>query len=473
MQQDALGLTAKKEVDIASWYEQVVLKSEIADFGEVKGTIVIRPKGYYIWEQLQKEFNQFLEQIDVENCSFPLLIPERFFKLEATHATGFAPELAWVESSARTEKEEKAIIRPTSETIIVDSFRKWLRTYKQLPIKVNQWCNILRWETKQTKLFLRGREFHWQEGHCIYRDEKSCMDDVTKVIEEYQDVAKRVFALPTFIGRKSITERFAGAQDTWAIESIMPDTKSLQMGTSHYLGQGFMKVFGVSYKEDNEQDALPHYNSWGISTRMIGAMIMTHSDNKGLVLPPKCVKRKIVIIPVIKKEQPVGFESYVNQVHTRTQVYGSWIDSRLDYSLGWKLNEWELKGVPLMIIIGGQEMQQGKVTIKFRDQEKVTVPLSELENLDSLFTQMHTRLYDKAHAFMQSRMKHAQTLDEFEKLIKEGYMVSAPFFDDAASEKKIDATYGVGTRFLFDCEETACLFSGKMTKTRAYFSRSY
>ncbi|HLP80146.1 MAG TPA: proline--tRNA ligase [Acidobacteriota bacterium] len=476
-EEKSIGITVTKAADTASWYEQVCIKSELVDFGEIKGTMVIRPKGFYIWEQIQKSLNEKIAAIGVDNASFPMLIPERFFKLEAEHAEGFAPELAWVQAGNMEPGEDKAIIRPTSETIIADQFRKWLRNYKQLPIKVNQWCNIIRWETKQTKLFLRSREFQWQEGHCIYETKEQCVQDVLKVLQFYVDVCKDVLALPLLTGPKTDAEKFAGAETTYAIEAIMPDGKGLQAGTSHYLGQGFMKAFNVKFKGSDEQEHYPHYNSWGISTRLLGATIMTHSDDKGLILPPNAVKTKVVIIPIRRKEMPAGFDAYIAKVSSELSSFGAKVDDRTDYSMGFKLNEYELQGAPLLILIGGKEMEQGIVTLKYRDlADKTQVSSNNIyDTVKAGFAAMHTRLYEKAKAFMESRIVTANTLTEVDAATADGKIAKAFFCAEKDTEKILAETHDFSTRCI-DMHNTAegtCIVTGKKTKNLVYFGRSY
>ncbi len=472
------GITKKKHEDIVEWYEQVCLKSELADFGEVKGTIVIRPKGYYIWQQIQEYINtQIQTNFHVDNCSFPMLIPNRFFVKEAEHAQGFAPELAWLEYPNREKDAEKIIIRPTSETIIVDSFKKWLRNYRQLPIKVNQWCNILRWEVKQTKLFLRSREFLWQEGHCIYQTNDDCQKDVVGILDMYTSLCKDVLAIPVISGEKTPAERFPGAVKTYTIEGLMPDGKALQMGTSHNLGQGFMKGFGVEYMDDTEQKQYPFYNSWGVSTRLLGGVIMTHSDDKGLVLPPKLVKNKVVIIPIRKKNQTVDIDSYVQTVTKALSSFHPIIDDSQNHSVGFKMSEWELKGTPAIIVIGGFDVEKSVVTLKMRDEnEKKEIPLSDLQkSIDQELQLMHTRLYENAHSFLQSRIREAQSVTECTKLIEEGYIVKVPFCADESVEKEVEQKYGISTRCIAQILdlEVECIFSQKKTNTLVYFAKSY
>ncbi|MFT4312744.1 MAG: proline--tRNA ligase [Candidatus Woesearchaeota archaeon] len=468
MAKSDLGITVSKQEDIAQWYEQICLKSQIADFGDVRGTIVIRARGYYMWEQIQAFVNeQIVRALNVDNCYFPLFIPERFFVKEAEHAKGFAPELAWVTTS-QGEGGEKAIIRPTSETIIVDNMRKWLRNYRQLPIKVNQWANVVRWEVKQTKLFLRGREFLWQEGHCIYQTQEECEADVKQVLSLYEKLCSDVLALPVFAGEKSPMERFPGAKKTFGIESIMPDGKSLQMGTSHYLGQGFMEAFDVKFMGSDGQEHYPHYNSWGVSTRLLGAVIMMHSDDRGLVLPPKLAKQKVVVIPV--KEDDV---EYANTVAASC---GAMLDDREGYSLGFKLSDTELQGIPLTIIIGARERETKMATVKARDTgEKVQVPVADVPSfVHEQLEQMHTRLFEKAKEWMDSCIVDVQTQDEFEVQLQAGKTVRAYFSGDETAEEQLKERLGITSRLLQEAKTPGvCILTGKKTQTIATFGKSY
>jgi prolyl-tRNA synthetase len=473
MAQD-IGIRTKKNEDTAQWYEQVVLQSGIAEFGPVKGTIIIRPKGFYIWQKIQERFNKFMNQFGVDQCYFPLFIPKSYFEREAKHAQGFAPELAWVASEQSTDGDEKAIIRPTSETVIVDAFSRWLRSYKQLPLKVNQWCNIVRWEVKQTKLFLRGREFLWQEGHCLYETQEQAQTEVITVLREYEQLCKDTLALPMIVGEKSIAERFAGGLRTYAIQGIMPDGKGLQCGTTHLLSQGFMEQFDVTYSGRDEKKQHPHYTSWGISTRLIGAAIMVHSDDKGLVLPPKISKQQVIIIPITKKEISEEFKQYVAKV---AQLTNATIDERKEYSFGFKMNECELQGIPLLILIGEKEMQEQKVTLKFRDMDtKIQVAIDQVSQaVQSGLEQMHNRLYDKAKEQMNKQIVRVHTIEEFAQKITENCIVVAPFFDDPTVEDSIYEHYAVKTQCidLQPIPETQCIFSKKPTTKLAYFGKNY
>src|SRR3989344_1807168 len=327
-----LGISIKKNDDPAEWYGQVCLKAELAEYAPVKGCMIIRPRGYFIWETVQQEFDTRIKKLGVQNASFPLFIPESFFEKEKSHAQGFAPEVAWI---ANKYEGERIAVRPTSETIICDSFKRWIRSYRDLPLRINQWCNIVRWETETTKLFLRTREFLWQEGHCVYATSEECEKEVLLFLNEYEKILKDLLALPVIKGKKTEKEKFAGAKYTFTIESFMPDGKALQCGTSHELGQGFAKAFNISFTDKNENPEIPWQNSWGLSTRLIGAVIMTHSDDKGLVLPPALVKNKVVIIPIIKGEDKKVLKK-AKEIEKTLKELNPILDDRLEYTPGWK-----------------------------------------------------------------------------------------------------------------------------------------
>src|SRR3990167_4633262 len=321
--EETLGITIKKEQDFSEWYNEVVIKSELAEHSVIRGFMVIKPRGYAIWEAIQSYFDKRIKKIGVKNAYFPLLIPEEFFKKEAEHAKGFAPELAWVMDQ---EQKEKYALRPTSETIMYDSYAKWVRSWRDLPLRINQWCNVLRWEVKQTKLFLRTREFLWQEGHCVYETEEECEKETKLYLNEYKKVCEELLAIPVIEGEKTDKERFAGAKRTYTLEALMPDGKALQMGTSHNLGQNFAKAFGIRFLGRDEKEKLPWQNSWGFSTRLIGALVMTHSDNKGLVLPPKVAPVQVVIVPIYDSTNKEKIIKKANEIKLKLKSY----DVKLD-----------------------------------------------------------------------------------------------------------------------------------------------
>lgn len=477
---DVKGITVKKSEDIAAWYEQVCLKSELAQFGVVKGTMVIRPKGYYIWDQIRNYFDkEIVAKIGAENAYFPLFIPESFFHKEAQHAEGFSPEVAWIDKEL-TGEGERIAIRPTSETIMYDSFSSWIRSYKDLPLKINQWCNVVRWETSATKLFLRSREFLWQEGHCVYETREECDKEVKDVILKYQTLAKDVLALPMIVGTKTDKEKFAGANYTTTIEAFMPDGKALQCGTSHNLGEGFSKAFGIKYVGRDEIDHLPWQSSWGLSTRLIGGTVMTHSDDKGLVLPPIICKNKIVIVPLLFKGKEKKVLEEARDLVKVLKNFGVILDDRAEYKPGHKFSEWEMQGIPLRIEIGPKDLEKKQVIVVMRHtNEKIPVKIKDVKKkIPELLEQMHEDLYEKANAFLQENIVHVETLKDFKDAIKKRKIVHTYFCNEAACEEDVkDTCDGATSRCIpFDSKEVkgkVCSVCGKKATVAIYFSKSY
>jgi prolyl-tRNA synthetase len=468
------GMTIKKEDNLPDWYSEILIKAELADYAPIKGFMIIRPNAYFIWERIQEEFNKRLKNMGVRNAYFPMLIPESFFKKEAEHAEGFSPELAFIQNS---EEGERYALRPTSETIIYDSYSKWIRSYRDLPLKINQWCNIIRWEVKQTKPFLRTREFLWQEGHCVFENEKDAEKNMLEIIKEYKEFIEEFLAVPLIIGEKSEAERFAGAKKTFTIESIMPDGKALQCGTSHNLGQGFAKSFGIKFKDKNEEDQYGWNTSWGFSTRLIGALIMVHSDNKGLILPPKVAENKIAIVPIIFDKEKKETLKKAKEIYNKLKKYSPILDDREEYSAGWKFNEHELKGIPIRIEIGPKDIEKKSLTVVRRDNgEKIQIKEKDIEKeISSLLDKIQKNLFDKAKKFLESSKDSASNIQELKKKIKEGKLVKAYFCNDKITEGLIkDATSGANSRFIETVEKKGkCIQSGKETNTLGYFSKSY
>ncbi len=472
------GLTAKKEENTAKWYEEVCLKSELAEFSQVKGTMIIRPRGYFIWEKIQEYFNkEIIEKTNCENAYFPLFIPESFFKKEAEHAKGFQPEVAWIDPKL-SQPGERLAIRPTSETIIYDSYSKWIRSYKDLPLKINQWCNIVRWETEATKLFLRSREFLWQEGHCVYETEKECDKETLRYIELYKKLCEELLALPVLIGKKTEKEKFAGAKYTFTVESFMPDGKALQCGTSHNLGQRFAKAFNIEFVGRDEKKHFPWQNSWGISTRLIGAVIMMHSDNKGLVLPPRIAKNQIVIVPILFDKTKEKILKETKKISKHLSKFNPILDDREEHSPGWKFSEWELKGIPLRIEIGPKDLEKSSVTIVKRNTgEKHQIKIKELgEKIPKILEEIQNELFKKAKKFLESNTIEAKNLDEFSNGIKNKKIIKTGFCNETSCENKIKEKTGASSRCIaLDSKKISgkCFACGKPAKIEIYFARSY
>lgn len=471
------GLTVKKSEDFSEWYNQVILKAEIADFGYVKGTIVIRPGGYSIWQKIVDNFNEVLKKHDVKNAYFPLFIPESFFEKEKQHAEGFSPEVAWL-ANKDEENGERLAIRPTSETIMYDSYSKWIRSHRDLPLRINQWCNIVRWETKMTKLFIRGREFLWQEGHNVFANKEECDADTLNMIKEYKKISEELLAVPVLIGKKSNLEKFAGADHTYAIEAFMPDGKALQMGTSHSLGQAFAKSFGIKYLGKDEKEHYPYQNSWGISTRLIGALVMTHSDDKGLVLPPKVAENKVVIVPIIFEDSKAKVLKKCEEILDDLKEFSPILDDRAEYSAGYKFNNWELKGIPIRIEIGPKDIDKDQVVMVRRDNlKKEFVKIKDVKKeLTKLLETMQHDLFEQAKKQLKNSIIDVENYDEFKKALENKKLIHAFWCEKDECELKIKEETGATTRCItFDEQEHKgkCVYCGKQAHTKIYFSRSY
>ncbi|MBN2067648.1 MAG: proline--tRNA ligase, partial [Candidatus Diapherotrites archaeon] len=432
------GITVKKEQDFSEWYNQIVLRAELADYAPVRGFMIVRPAAYQIWEKIQGFFNKAIEMHGVKNAYFPLLIPKSFFEKEAEHAAGFEPELAWVEEG-KQDAEEKVAIRPTSETIIYDSYAKWIRSWRDLPLRLNQWCNVLRWEVKQCKLFLRTREFLWQEGHCVYTTEQECEKEALAYLDEYKKLCEELLAIPVIPGEKTESERFAGAKRTFTIEALMPDGKALQMGTSHNLGQGFAKVFGISYLDEKGQKQLPWQNSWGFSTRLIGALVMVHADNKGLVLPPNVAANKIVIVPIIFDKTREKVLKKAKRLSKKLSKFSPILDDRDGYSAGWKFNEWELKGIPLRVEVGPKDIAKKQAVLVRRDSgKKLIVKEGQLaKKAEALLKDMQAGLFSNAGQFLKKNTLEVKSWADFKNALESKKLILAHFCNAPSCEEAI------------------------------------
>tara|TARA_Y100000310_G_scaffold328746_1_gene397380 strand:+ start:4546 stop:5985 length:1440 start_codon:yes stop_codon:yes gene_type:complete len=470
------GITVSKEKDIVEWYSQVFQKAELADYAPTKGFMIIRPRGYAIWEAIQQDFNKTLKRLNVKNAYFPLVIPESFFKREAEHAEGFSPELAYIEGTGK-DGEDRLALRPTSETIMYDSYSRWIRSWKDLPLKINQWSNTIRWEVKQTKPFLRTREFLWQEGHCVFESEKEAKKNQEEIIKEYAKLAKDLLALPSIVGKKSKLETFAGSKDTLTFEMLMSDGKALQAGTSHNLGQNFAKAFNVKFKDKDEKDQYAWQTSWGISTRLIGALIMVHGDDSGLVLPPSVAREKCVIVPIFNKDNKDKVLKKAEEIRKKLNKWGTRIDDREGYSPGWKFSEWELKGVPIRVEIGPKDIEKKQVTLVRRDtgKKEQVKEGSVAKKVDKMLDDIQDNLYNKAEKFLKSRITSADSMVELKKKLKEGKIVKAYMVDDSEVEEQIKTETGGATSRIIESvkKKGKCVQSGRETNILAYIAKSY
>jgi prolyl-tRNA synthetase len=477
-----IGVTVKKNEDFSEWYTQVIVKSGLADYAPVKGCMVFRELSYAIWEKIQEIFNVKIKATGHKNVYFPMFIPESFLKKEAEHFQGFVPEVAWVTIGGSTPLEERLAIRPTSETIMYATYAKWIRSWRDLPLKLNQWNSVVRWETKATKLFLRTREFLWQEGHTAHATKEEADREVMEILNIYKDLMENYLAIPVLAGRKTENEKFAGALYTTTLEALMPDGKALQMGTSHQLGQNFAKVFNIKFIGEDEKEHYVWQTSWGFSTRIIGALVMVHGDDKGLVLPPKIAPIQVVIVPIPykeKNEEAILAKAKETYEKLKKQGIAVILDDRKEYTPGWKFNDWELKGVPVRIEIGPRDLKQKELTLARRDTlEKITVKENEIVSaVKKLLEEIQKNLFNKAKKFLEENITTVKTYDEFKKALrKKGGFLRACWCTDSSCEEKIKEETGATIRLVpFEREEVFanCICCGEKAKEVVYFARSY
>lgn len=465
---------ANIDEDFPQWYTDVVLKTKLVDYGPVKGTMVIRPYGYAIWENIQKELDSRFKSRGVENAYFPLLIPMSYFTKEAEHVEGFAPEVAVVTHAGGEKLAEPLAIRPTSETIIGTMMAKWTQSYRDLPIRVNQWCNVMRWE-KTTRPFLRTSEFLWQEGHTAHTSAEEAEAETMAMLHTYQEFAENCLAIPVLTGRKTEKERFAGAVATYTMEAMMHDGKSLQAGTSHYMGQNFAKAFDIKYlgNEGNLQTA--YTTSWGVSTRLIGAIIMTHGDERGLVLPPVVAPVQCVIVPIAARKPGVveaceALQTQLKEAGIRVKLDNS------DNSPGWKFNEWEMKGVPVRIELGPRDIEAGKMLCARRDTlEKTEMSLDNaVEGIKTLLADVQKGLLEKARKRRDERIVYADDMAGILAGVEAGNFVKAGWCGCRACEDKIkEETAATARVFAEDETKETCAVCGKKAEHVIVFARAY
>lgn len=478
-----------RETDYSQWYIDIVLNAHLADYSPVKGCMVIRPRGYAVWERIQAEFDRRFKETGHSNAYFPMLIPMSFLQKEAEHVEGFAPELAVVTYGGGEKLEEPLCIRPTSETIIWSMYKQWIQSWRDLPLLINQWANVVRWE-KRTRLFLRTSEFLWQEGHTAHETEAEAVEEARRMLEVYRDVVERYLCVPVIPGIKSETEKFAGAVRTYTIEAMMQDRKALQAGTSHFLGQNFAKAFDVKYQTRDGALDYVWATSWGVSTRLVGAVIMTHSDDKGLVLPPTLSPEEVVIVPIYKNDTKTAVLGYADKVLAALKDAGirAVLDSDDSSSPGWKFAEWELKGTPLRIELGPRDMAAGTVMTVRRDTgEKAPVAFDAIvPKVKELLTTIQSALFDRAKKFRDEHTVHIDTLPEMLEFYgaegtgtedAHGGFASALWCGSAACEADLKAKTKATLRCmpLNDQENISghCALCGAPAKYRAIFARNY
>ncbi len=470
------AITSRDE-DFAKWYTDIVKKAELVDYSGVKGCMVIRPYGYGIWENIQKDLDRRFKETGVENVYMPMFIPESLLQKEKDHVEGFAPECAWVTIGGSEKLTEKLCVRPTSETLFCEHYAKIINTYRDLPKLYNQWCSVVRWE-KTTRPFLRTSEFLWQEGHTMHETAEEAIDETLKMLKVYEDFYRETLAIPAVVGKKTEKEKFAGAEATYTIEPMMHNGVALQGGTTHYFGDGFAKSFDITYQGRDNKLHFPHQTSWGVSTRMIGAIIMVHGDDDGLVLPPRVAPVQVAIIPIAQHKEGV-----LDKVYEVAEELKKNFRIKVDASEkapGWKFSEYEMKGVPVRVELGPKDIEKNQCVIVRRDnREKIFVSLDNLtEELQKTLDAVHNAMYEKALKNMQEKTSVATSFDEFVDIAenKPGFIKAMWCGEKECEEKLKDVTNGVKSRCIpFEEEHLAdtCVCCGKPAKHMVYWGKQY
>lgn len=465
------------EENFAKWYTDIVIKADLADYTDTKGCIAIKPYGYAIWENIQKYADEKFKKSGVENIYLPVLIPESLLNKEKAHVEGFAPEVAWVTMGGQEKLEEKLCIRPTSETMFSTLYSKWTKSWRDLPMVYNQWCNVLRWE-KETRPFLRSREFLWQEGHTVHSTPEEAKTRTIMMLDIYSDVIENLLAIPVIKGKKTEKEKFAGAEDTYTVETLMHDGRALQAGTSHYFGQNFSKPFGIKFQNKDGKEEYAYQTSWGISTRLIGATIMAHGDNRGLKLPPRVAPIQAVVIP-IAMHKPGVKEKVEKLSKLLGEKYRIECDTRESYTPGYKFNEWEMKGVPVRIEIGPRDIEKGECIFVRRDTfEKIAVKFEDVgKRLGKVLEAIQENMYEECKRNMEKRTTTANNLDEFvEKINTNQGFIKTMWCGKQECEDKIKELTGAHSRCMpFNQEQIGdkCVCCGAPAKIYMIWGRQY
>ena len=475
-----VGITVSKEDDFSEWYTQVVLKAKLADYAPVKGLIVLRPDGYSIWESLRSTFDKKFARNGIRNGFLPILIPESLLGKEQKHFAGFNPEVFWVTHSGTNEVGDRLALRPTSETLAYTLYSKWIQSWRDLPLKINFWNTALRAEIKATKPFLRTSEFLWQEGHTVHSTKEEAEQEVIKILDIYKNTVEEELAIPVATGKKSEKEKFVGAEYTTTMESIMPDGKALQMGTSHFLAQNFSKPFEVKFADKDNVEHFAWQTSWGVSWRLIGAMIMAHGDDKGLVLPPKVAPMQVVIVPIYKNDNDKeNVITKVNEIANILELKNIriHIDSREELTPGYKFNDWELKGVPLRIEIGPKDIEnQNMVLAKRYNHEKMKMGLNEVEKIVTILDEIQTEMLKKAKTEAAGNTIDIENYDEFKMKMEKGGFFNSPWCGKLDCEEKIKEETGAEIRVIpFNSENTSkkCIYCKQQSTSVPIFARGY
>ncbi len=473
-----------REVDFSQWYLDIVLKAEMMDYAPVKGCMAIRPYGYAIWENIQRLLDRRIKETGHENAYFPLFIPEGLLQKEADHVEGFAPEVALVTQGGGEKLSERLVVRPTSEAIICSMYSRWIQSWRDLPLLVNQWCNVVRWE-KNTRPFLRTTEFLWQEGHTVHETEEEAEEETLKMLAVYREFVQSELAVPVITGLKTESEKFAGALRTYTIEALMADGRALQAGTSHNLGQHFARVFDIQFLDRSGELKYAWQTSWGVSTRLIGAIIMVHGDDRGLKLPPRVAPVQVVVVPIItKKQRETVLQKCAETGERLSPPVRVKLDLREEYSPGWKFNEWEMKGVPLRLEIGPRDIEKGGVTAVRRDTgEKLFLPQEDLPaRVDSLLAEIQDNLFNLADRFRRDNTHRPSSYEEFTSLLEEKRgLILANWCGEESCEDGVKNKTRATIRCIPFAEDAEngnmeagpCIYCGREKGTPVYFARAY
>ncbi|MCE1253423.1 MAG: proline--tRNA ligase [Anaerolineae bacterium] len=477
MAEDKLPTRAE---NYSEWYNQVILRTEMADYAPVRGCMVVRPYGWALWENIQKDLDARFKETGHVNAAFPMLIPMSFFEKEKDHVEGFSPELAVVTIGGGQTLEEPLVIRPTSETIIGHMYSKWIKSYRDLPVLINQWGNVVRWEMR-TRLFLRTLEFYWQEGHTAHATRPEAEEETRRMLDTYRNFAVEAAAIPVIPGRKSDSEKFAGAEATYSIEAMMGDTRALQSATSHHLGQNFSKAFDIRFLDQNNQLSYVWTTSWGLSTRFVGATIMTHGDDQGLILPPRLAPYQIVIVPIFKNdEEQSKVMPVIERLKGELKAFRVKIDDRTEVTPGFKFNDWEMRGVPLRLEVGPKDVEKGSVMVARRDipgkaGKSILTQDNLAEQIGRLLDEIQQALYDRALAFRDAHIFDPKDYGEMKEVLQNGWSFSW-WCESRECEAKVKEDTKATTRNIpFDQPGGTgkCIVCGKPAKVKVHFSKAY
>jgi len=481
LSKEKIGITVSKNDDFSDWYTQVVLKAELADYAPVKGLIVLRPDGYAIWESIKKSLDEKFAKLGIKNGFLPILIPESLLGKEKRHFAGFIPQVFWVTQSGESELGDRLALRPTSETLAYSLYSKWIKSWRDLPLKINFWNTALRAEIKSTKPFLRTSEFLWQEGHTVHTSKEEAEKEVMNILQVYKSTIEKELAIPVVTGKKSEKEKFVGAVYTTTMESIMPDGKALQMGTSHFLGQNFSKPFEVKFADKDNVENFAWQTSWGVSWRLIGAMIMTHGDDTGLVLPPKVAPVQVVIIPIYysdeEKQKVLKKANEIQNIFVKKNIRVH-VDDREELTPGYKFHDWELRGIPLRIEIGPKDIEKNKVVLAKRyNKEKLDLSFDEInEKIESILDDIQKQMLVAAKKILEKMTRDVSNYDEFKSELEKGGFIQSPWCGKEECEAKIKEETSAEIRVIpFESENSSkkCVYCNEQSVSIPIFARGY